>query len=304
MPPDQTSRRRFTTPWRFLLLGSLLAVPAAAAQPATPGAAMADTPAPQASPRPAEQQPAAGEETTPAAPQATPPAEAAGPQDPSPLLEGGQTPPSEPSPQKPAAAAPTRQEIRRTAPSRAPGATREDAPARRRQTQTAPQVAPPERPAAPPGMGTASPEAEWSPPEEDFGRWERNSQQCEIQVQEPRTSRLEPLPCRGVRLDQQLAGLLSIRFLPATGNRAATEQQLLFAGVLLRGSEPMRCRNGRCEPSWPIRVQLSALATSHTRSLGLPDARVVQGSCSLEQARVLCHARDREGRRWQATARW
>jgi hypothetical protein len=107
-----------------------------------------------------------------------------------------------------------------------------------------------------------------------------------------------------VRLDQQLAGLLSIRFLPAAQTREAAERQLLFAGVLLRGSEPMRCRNGRCEPSWPIRVQLSALASSNARNLGLPLARVVQGSCSLEQARVLCHARDREGRRWQATARW
>jgi hypothetical protein len=115
---------------------------------------------------------------------------------------------------------------------------------------------------------------------------------------------VQRLSCRGVRLDQQLAGLLSIRFLPAARDRSAPEQVLLFAGVLLRGSEPMRCRNGRCEPSWPIRVQLSALATSHARSLGLPDARVVQGSCSLEVARVLCQARDREGRRWQATVRW
>ena len=304
MPPDQTSRRRFTTPWRALLLGSLLAIPAAAAQPATPGPAVADTPAPQTSPQPAERQPASGEGAAPAAPQATPAAEAAGPQGASPVPEGEQPSPSEPSPPKPAAAAPAQQEIRRTAPSRAPGAAQDPARARRRRPQLSPQAVPPERPAAPAGMETTSPEAEWSPPDEDFGRWERNSQQCEIQMQEPRSSRLEPWPCRGVRLDQQLAGLLSIRFLPATGNRTATEQQLLFAGVLLRGSEPMRCRNGRCEPSWPIRVQLSALATSPTRSLGLPDARVVQGSCSLEQTRVLCHARDREGRRWQATARW
>ena len=153
-------------------------------------------------------------------------------------------------------------------------------------------------------MGTTSRETEWSPPEEDFGRWERKTQQCEIQLQEQRDTEVQRLSCRGVRLDQQLAGLLSIRFLPAARDRSAPEQVLLFAGVLLRGSEPMRCRNGRCEPRWPVRVQLSALATSNPRNLGLPDARLVQGSCSLEQARALCHARDRDGRRWQATVRW
>jgi hypothetical protein len=107
-----------------------------------------------------------------------------------------------------------------------------------------------------------------------------------------------------VRLDQQLAGLLSIRFLPAARGRSTPAQQLLFAGVLLPGSQPMHCKDSRCEPSWPIRVQLSALATSNVRTLGLPQARVIQGSCSLENSRVLCTARDREGRLWQAKVRW
>ena len=66
----------------------------------------------------------------------------------------------------------------------------------------------------------------------------------------------------------------------------------------------MRCQDSRCEPHWPIRVQLSAMATSNVRTLSLPQARVVQGTCDLETSQVLCTARDREGRRWQATARW
>lgn len=154
------------------------------------------------------------------------------------------------------------------------------------------------------GVEAAPPQAEWSQPEEDFGRWERNTQQCEIQLQEQPGAAPERLDCRSVRLDQQLAGLLSIRFLPASQGQGTPARQLLFAGVLLPGSQPMRCRNRRCEPQWPIRVQLNALATSNVRTLGLPQTRVVQGSCSLEKSRLLCTARDLEGRRWMAKGRW
>lgn len=141
-------------------------------------------------------------------------------------------------------------------------------------------------------------------PDEDFGRWEHGLQQCEIQLQETIGPPTERFPCRSLRLDQQMAGLMSIRFLPTARGRSAPAQLLLFAGVLQPGSQPMRCRNSRCEPLWPIRVQLSALATSNVRTLGLPQARVIQGSCQLDKGRVLCTARDREGRRWQARGRW
>jgi len=107
-----------------------------------------------------------------------------------------------------------------------------------------------------------------------------------------------------VRLDQQLAGLLSIRFLPATQDRSTPTPLLLFAGVLQPGSQPMRCRDSRCQPSWPIRVQLSALASINANTPGLPQARVVHGSCNLERERLLCTARNLEGSRWQARVRW
>lgn len=121
---------------------------------------------------------------------------------------------------------------------------------------------------------------------------------------EPPSTATERLSCRSVRLDQQLAGLLSIRFLPRGRGRGTPTQQLLFAGVLLPGSQPMRCQDSRCEPQWPLRVQISAMAVSSVRTLDLPQARMVNGSCSLEARRVLCTARDREGRRWQARALW
>lgn len=155
-----------------------------------------------------------------------------------------------------------------------------------------------------PRLGIFPGEGQGSQPEEDFGRWERSSLQCEIQLQEEQGRPPERLECSRVRLDQQLAGLLSIRFLPAARSPSGRDEQLLFAGILLPGSQPMRCRNSRCEPSWPIRVQLTALATTNLRTLGLPQARLVQGSCGIEQTRMLCTAQDREGRRWQATVRW
>jgi len=163
----------------------------------------------------------------------------------------------------------------------------------------------PAEPQAPaPRRSPSAPDREGSRPLEDFGRWERNTLRCEIQRQEQPGSAVERLPCRSVRLDQQLAGLLSIRFLPSTRGRSAAAAQLLFAGVLLPGSQPMRCQDSRCKPRWPIRVQLSALATSSARLLGLPQARVVQGSCVLGLFEVRCMARDHEGRFWQAQGRW
>ena len=189
-------------------------------------------------------------------------------------------------------------------PSRAPVLTRNAEPSRRSPPGSAPAATPGEGQTPQRGMGSLSPEEPRAQPEEDFGRWERSARQCDIQIEEPQDSPPERLPCSGVRLDQQLAGLLSIRFLPAAQDRDTPAHLLLFAGVLQPGSAPMRCSDSRCEPSWPIRVQLSALATSNARTLGLPQARVVQGSCSLESTRVLCTARDREGGRWQATVRW
>ena len=190
------------------------------------------------------------------------------------------------------------------APTRAPGAGLPTGQARRRRPMPIEEPFEEERQAPVPRQRTASPAQDGSQQDDDFGRWERRAQSCEMQLADPQGRTPLLLACRSVRIDQQLAGLLSIRFLPAAPDDGAGAQQLLFAGVLLPGSQPMRCQDSRCEPSWPVRVQVSALATSNARSLGLPLARVVQGSCSLEKSQVLCQARDLEGRRWQAKGRW
>lgn len=81
-------------------------------------------------------------------------------------------------------------------------------------------------------------------------------------------------------------------------------QQLVFAGVLLPGSQPMRCREGSCTPQLPLQLQVSAVASRSASTLGLPQARVARGSCRVEAHRALCEARDEEGRSWRAQARW
>lgn len=263
------------------------------------------TPPPKQAPSSADRPPAGGsgpdagagsDATTPL--QAAPAANQPSPQS---LPSGQASPGSRPSRK------PTEQPPIQAAPSRAPAASQGTALERRRGSTDAPA-----RPLQTlPGVGSAETQAGWLQPEEDFGRWERNARQCEIQLPaalagEKRAQAATPdaLSCRSVRLDQQLAGLLSIRFLPRAQGRETAPQQLMFAGVLQAGSQPMRCQNSRCEPQWPMRVQISAMATSSVRTLGLPQARVVQGSCSLEQERILCTARDLEGRRWQARVRW
>ena len=285
------SQRRSAPLWRLLALLLLLPVPGGLAQVNDPAPAMA-SPAvsPAAAPGEAASPPAAPERPDPAPGASEPPApEVPASQPTPPAGEAGTERPSSPRPM---------------APSRAPGAAQSAGQARRRRPAPTPSVMTGEPQTPPRRQNPAFPAGEGPQPDEDFGRWERNAPVCDIELVETQGRAPERLACRSVRLDQQLAGLLSVRFLPAAQGEAATAQQLLFAGVLLAGSQPMRCRDSRCEPSWPIRVQVSALATSNARTLGLPLARVVQGSCSLETRWVLCQARDREGRRWKAQGRW
>lgn len=301
MPSRQSHRHRTAALWRALVMALLLPVPTALAEAPPPEPATAGAADPQESP---QEKPQAGPPEEPVTPEAVAPEpvvpEAAGP-----APEDRETAPMQQSaPPAEIDTPPAERQARSGGPSRAPVLIRNAEPSRRRPPGSVPAEAPGEGQAPQRGLGSVSPEEPRSLSEDDFGRWERNAQQCEIQIEEQRESPPERLPCSGVRLDQQLAGLLSIRFLPAAQEGSAPSHQLLFAGVLRPGSQPMRCRDSRCEPSWPVRVQLSALATTNVRTLGLPQARVVQGSCSLESTRVICTARDREGGRWQATLRW
>jgi hypothetical protein len=146
------------------------------------------------------------------------------------------------------------------------------------------------------------------PPEEDFGRWERRTSHCEIRQLSRESLPLLESGCRSARLEQQGPGQLSIRLLPAiTPPGAAPRRQIILAGVLTPGSLPMRCRDTRCEPQWPLRVQLSALGSVDIDRgdlpTGLPRAWLVRGDCLLDSAGMSCQASETE-QRWTVEAHW
>lgn len=143
---------------------------------------------------------------------------------------------------------------------------------------------------------------------EDFGRWERSTGSCRVGRLRPAGPGERALSCRTLRLDQQLPGLLSVRFVvPIEGSRFASHQ-LVFAGVLLRSSAAMRCAQGRCEPRWPMRLQVSAVATAgfdgRGVATGLPQAQLARGNCRLDERSASCEARSRDGETWQGDASW
>lgn len=116
------------------------------------------------------------------------------------------------------------------------------------------------------------------------------------------------LPCRSVRLDQQLAGLLTIRFLPSLRGASLPATQLAYTGVLTPGSQPLGCRAGRCDLQGDLELQVSAVAVSaldrQGLPTGLPQAFLARGSCSVAERRVVCQARASLEQSWTAQARW
>ncbi|MFM7087181.1 MAG: hypothetical protein ACKOXO_09370 [Cyanobium sp.] len=114
--------------------------------------------------------------------------------------------------------------------------------------------------------------------------------------------------CRSLRLDQHLAGWLSIRLLPDLNPADPVAAPLLFAGMLVEGSRPLRCDGGRCELDGPILLQISSVASGRAGGLQpfafLSHSRLAQGRCRLEEGQVSCQARDSEGRHWSADVRW
>lgn len=115
-------------------------------------------------------------------------------------------------------------------------------------------------------------------------------------------------PCRSVRLDQQLAGLLTIRFLPSLRGASQPATQLTYTGVLAPRSQPMGCRAGRCDLQGDLELRVSAVAISALDRMGLPiglpQAFLARGYCSVAERRVNCQARVSAQRSWAARARW
>ncbi|MCP9917228.1 hypothetical protein [Cyanobium sp. ATX 6F1] len=135
---------------------------------------------------------------------------------------------------------------------------------------------------------------------EGFGRWQWDVGKCERNLEGQ-----EPSRCGRVQVDQAVEGLLTIRFI-ASGPKRDGSNLLVFVGVLPKGQQPMRCRQGKCEPVAPVRAELSSVSESSFdgRGLaeGLPKAWPADGSCQVGPSEVSCEAKALSGERWRAQA--
>jgi len=143
-------------------------------------------------------------------------------------------------------------------------------------------------------------------PGEDFGRWETALRRCRVITPSGTGPVPPPASCRLVRLDQQMEGLLSVRFLQPGGDNSFVDRQLVFAGVLAEGSAAMVCQRSRCEPSWPVRLRVSAVGQAGfgdgEAALGLTRAELASGQCLLDERSFRCEATGPEGRQWRVDA--
>ncbi len=142
-------------------------------------------------------------------------------------------------------------------------------------------------------------------PGDDFGRWERNLRHCRILGGPADAAVPAAQTCRLLRLDQQMEGLLTVRFLQPGGMGPFLDRQLVFAGVLEEGTGGMHCRRSRCEPHWPLRLRVSAVGQAGYGIMappsGLTRAELASGHCLLEASTYRCEATTAQ-RRWRVEA--
>ena len=138
---------------------------------------------------------------------------------------------------------------------------------------------------------------------EDFGRWLSEVRACRLGMA---PGPALDLRCDGVRLDQQLPGLLSVRFFSRGQGPAPAKRLLVFAGILERGSPAMACRGGSCQWSSPMRTRVTALADLGVSERGdttsLPTTRLAQGTCLIQAKRIRCEAKAEGEGAWWAQA--
>lgn len=137
-----------------------------------------------------------------------------------------------------------------------------------------------------------------------FGRWQTRTSQCSFQ----RSPSIEARSCQVVRLEQNLEGLLSVRFLAYGSDPQGGAEQVLFAGVLEPGQPAMQCQaDGRCMPRWPTSLEVGIVAAARFDERGLvtavPQTLLARGRCDLTRARVRCQAGNGTGERWSAEAK-
>jgi len=138
-----------------------------------------------------------------------------------------------------------------------------------------------------------------------FGRWESPLRRCQLLWPGASTGS-NGSSCLKLRLDQSVEGMLRVRFINAAlGSRFASEE-LTFAGLLLRSDQPMRCQQGACAPSWPLRMQVHGVASRRFDGRGLaahvPSNQLAKGRCSLGPDQLVCEAKTANGLQWQASA--
>lgn len=146
---------------------------------------------------------------------------------------------------------------------------------------------------------------------EGVGRWEIGLKGCSLkqgQMGQLQLRRDQEHNCVRLRLEQNMEGLLSVRLITPSANQLFGSRSLVFAGELPPGQKPMRCgADGACKPQWPIRLDVSTLATNveldGSTAPTLPRALLAKGTCLLERHRLLCEASDSSGQRWEAQAR-
>ena len=133
-----------------------------------------------------------------------------------------------------------------------------------------------------------------------FGCWPSGTRSC--------SRNLAGFPqsnCQQVQLDQQMEGLLTVRFI-APGAQKDSLNQLIVVGLLQPNSQPLLCHQGRCQPAGPLTTVVSTVSerSFDGRGLaqGLPKTWLANGSCRFEASHVRCEAAAPDGQRWQANA--
>lgn len=136
----------------------------------------------------------------------------------------------------------------------------------------------------------------------DFGRFSEKLVRCNLSTPAAQRSLRA---CGRLRIEQNLEGVISVRFSVSGSSERYSSEDLVFAGILSNRSEPMTCRgDGRCQPRFPVELSVNAIATGLYDRRGLaaalPRARLARGQCRIEAVRASCEATEQDGQRWRA----
>ena len=133
-----------------------------------------------------------------------------------------------------------------------------------------------------------------------YGHWQSGTRSCKRNLASAPQG-----PCQLVQLDQQVEGLLTVRFI-APGAQKDSLNQLIVVGLLQPNSQPLLCQQGRCQPAGPLTTAVSTVSerSFDGRGLaqGLPKAWLANGNCRFDPGSVRCEATAPGGERWQADA--